>query len=166
MAELPKDIKRNDYPALSRYWAKRYREAASRLEEFNEANISQKHRIRELEVERDAERKARKAAEAVNAEAVLAKRTNLNARIESLEVERDEYMGLARRRRDAFVEAATERDELRAIVRDLSEHEDQPCQFDHHGYCQEHGWLETDPPCPIPRARAALGLLPSQEEQE
>lgn len=43
------------------------------------------------------------------------------------------------------------------LVRDLaSANFAHPCSFDHHGYCQEHGWLETDPSCPIPRARALL----------
>ena len=31
------------------------------------------------------------------------------------------------------------------------------CTFDHHGYCQEHGWFETEPACPHGRAKA-LGL--------
>lgn len=39
------------------------------------------------------------------------------------------------------------------VLRELSEVEDQPCRYDHHGYCQEHGWFETDPPCAIKRAR-------------
>jgi hypothetical protein len=44
-------------------------------------------RVTDLIRERDRERKARKAAEAVNAEVVLRRRTNLYERIESLEVE-------------------------------------------------------------------------------
>lgn len=44
------------------------------------------------------------------------------------------------------------------IIRDLVEHEDTGCSYDHHGYCQEHGYFETDPPCSIARGRALLGL--------
>lgn len=44
------------------------------------------------------------------------------------------------------------------LIRDLVEHEDTDCWYDHHGYCQEHGYFETDPPCSIARGRALLGL--------
>lgn len=30
---------------------------------------------------------------------------------------------------------------LRKLLRGLVRVEDQPCCFDHHGYCQEHDWL-------------------------
>lgn len=39
---------------------------------------------------------------------------------------------------------------LTEIVRDLID--DNPCRFDHHGYCQEHGWLREGK-CPVERAR-------------
>lgn len=45
-----------------------------------------------------------------------------------------------------------ELEQARALIRDLAD--DEPCShFDHHGYCQTHGWLETDPPCPHGRAQ-------------
>lgn len=37
-----------------------------------------------------------------------------------------------------------------------------PCFFDHHGYCQAHGWFDTDPGCPHGRAKA-LGLEEAEE---
>lgn len=27
-----------------------------------------------------------------------------------------------------------------------------PCWYDHHGYCQAHGWMATEPRCPHARA--------------
>lgn len=41
---------------------------------------------------------------------------------------------------------------LRALVHDLAD--PSPCNLDHWGYCQEHYWFATDPPCPHARARA------------
>lgn len=71
---------------------------------------------------------------------------------------------LSRTERDRWVKLAREMEardkrlqEAEGLVRDLAEAEfKRPCSFDHHGYCQEHGWFETDPPCPIPRAKALL----------
>jgi len=31
--------------------------------------------------------------------------------------------------------------------------DDTPCRLDHHGYCQQHSWLYTDPPCRQVRIR-------------
>jgi hypothetical protein len=44
-----------------------------------------------------------------------------------------------------------EYDRLVALIRDLTDPDD--CWFDHHGYCQAHGWMETDPRCPHARAK-------------
>lgn len=44
---------------------------------------------------------------------------------------------------------------MKAILEDLEENE--PCFYDHHGYCQAHGWFETDPVCPQKRLRDILG---------
>lgn len=44
----------------------------------------------------------------------------------------------------------------RELLRRFVEHEDQPCRFDHHGYCQEHG--TDEPPCAVRVARQLLGL--------
>jgi hypothetical protein len=41
-----------------------------------------------------------------------------------------------------------------AILRDLVDPDD--CWFDHHGYCQAHGWLEEGV-CPHKRAKDWLG---------
>ena len=40
--------------------------------------------------------------------------------------------------------------ELREVLGDLIDPD--PCWFDHHGYCQAHGWL-TDGECPQARAK-------------
>lgn len=48
-------------------------------------------------------------------------------------------------------ELEEENQKLRALVGDLAD--DGTCWYDHHGYCQEHGWFATDPQCPHARAR-------------
>jgi hypothetical protein len=40
------------------------------------------------------------------------------------------------------------------LIRDLADPD--PCWFDHHGYCQAHGWMATDPRCPHARAAARI----------
>lgn len=47
--------------------------------------------------------------------------------------------------------------ELRELIDDLTDPD--PCQFDHHGYCQTHGWFDTEPACPHARAKAILAGL-------
>lgn len=54
-------------------------------------------------------------------------------------------------------EFRSERDECRAKSAELMQLVDEmrdpdPCWYDHHGYCQAHGWMETDPRCPHARA--------------
>ena len=44
--------------------------------------------------------------------------------------------------------------ELLALLRDFLDPD--PCHFDHHGYCQAHGWFATEPACPHARARKVL----------
>lgn len=44
---------------------------------------------------------------------------------------------------------------LRALVTDLADPD--RCLFDHHGYCQAHGWMVVNPPCPHGRAQE-MGL--------
>lgn len=45
-------------------------------------------------------------------------------------------------------------DRLLELVEDL--HDPEPCWYDHHGYCQAHGWMATEPPCPHARAQRLL----------
>lgn len=45
-----------------------------------------------------------------------------------------------------------------ALVRDLTDPD--ACHFDHHGYCQAHGWMATRPRCPHVRAREFLARYP------
>jgi hypothetical protein len=49
--------------------------------------------------------------------------------------------------------AIVERD-YRALLEDLADPD--PCQYDHHGYCQAHGWLQIEPRCPHLRAKELL----------
>lgn len=44
--------------------------------------------------------------------------------------------------------------EAKTIIEDLADGDD--CTYDHHGYCQTHGWFETNPQCPHKRAKAKL----------
>lgn len=39
-----------------------------------------------------------------------------------------------------------------------------PCYFDHHGYCQAHGWFDTDPKCPHARAKELLAKQTDDKE--
>ena len=41
-----------------------------------------------------------------------------------------------------------------ALIEDFTG--DEPCQLDHHGYCQQHYWFETEPACPHARAKQLL----------
>ena len=45
--------------------------------------------------------------------------------------------------------------EAMVILRDLMDPE--PCRLDHHGYCQEHNWMDESP-CPQARARQFWGV--------
>lgn len=67
--------------------------------------------------------------------------------------------GLPRRELAGRVAAAErEVERLRKLLRGLVEVEDQPCRFDHHGYCQEHGWFGEPGECYTRDARIAVGL--------
>lgn len=46
-----------------------------------------------------------------------------------------------------------ENGQLLDLIYDLAD--DGQCRLDHHGYCQEHGWMETTE-CPHARARRVL----------
>lgn len=54
---------------------------------------------------------------------------------------------------------AAELEPLTDLVKDLTDPD--PCFFDHHGYCQAHGWMATDPACPHGRAHT---LFPDTKE--
>ena len=46
---------------------------------------------------------------------------------------------------------------LQARIKQLEElvdclYDDNPCEYDHHGYCQAHGWMDKSP-CPMKRIR-------------
>ncbi|MBE4761765.1 hypothetical protein [Streptomyces caniscabiei] len=47
-------------------------------------------------------------------------------------------------------QARAEKSSLLELVDDLRDPD--PCWYDHHGYCQAHGWTATDPRCPDARA--------------
>lgn len=44
-----------------------------------------------------------------------------------------------------------------ALIGEL--HDDSPCWYDHHGFCQGHGWMEADIECPHARAKTLLKNL-------
>jgi len=52
-------------------------------------------------------------------------------------------------------ELMAEINEFQASIRGLVEHEDEPCWYDHHGYCQAHA---IDLPCAIAVGRKLIGL--------
>jgi hypothetical protein len=54
---------------------------------------------------------------------------------------------------------AADRKSLTDLVKDLTNPD--ACHFDHHGYCQTHGWFATEPACPHGRAHA---LFPDTKE--
>jgi hypothetical protein len=59
-----------------------------------------------------------------------------------------------------------ERDIL-ALIDDLRDPD--PCHYDHHGYCQAHGWMTTTPRCPHARAADLLnarGYGPADDTTE
>lgn len=49
------------------------------------------------------------------------------------------------------------------LIADLTDPD--PCWYDHHGYCQAHGWFATDPSCPHARAKALRARADATEEQ-
>lgn len=49
---------------------------------------------------------------------------------------------------------------LLSLVRNLVDEGE--CQLDHHGYCQTHGWMATEPPCPHARAKELLDGRPGE----
>lgn len=59
----------------------------------------------------------------------------------------------------AEARAAEELKPLTDLVKELTDPD--PCHFDHHGYCQAHGWMATEPACPHSRAQA---LFPDTKE--
>lgn len=47
--------------------------------------------------------------------------------------------------------------ELLAVLGDIiTDEAEDPCWFDHHGYCQAHSWFHTQPSCPYARGRELL----------
>ena len=47
---------------------------------------------------------------------------------------------------------------VRSLIQDLTGNDDDPCQFDHHGGCQAHGYLTLEPGelCPQEQAKRWL----------
>ena len=66
------------------------------------------------------------------------------------------------RLRARVAELEAERDRLRELVGELVDDDD--CWFDHHGYCQAHGWCDTEPACPHARGKALAGKQPPEGE--
>lgn len=87
------------------------------------------------------------------AEAELADRDTA----ESADAAAGSYAGRAER-------VERQRDQLAALVRDFLDPD--PCQLDHHGYCQAHGWAHDGWHCPHARAREALAALDDEPATE
>ena len=91
---------------------------------------------------------------------LLAKRDEACYRHEVAEASAAIRAYVAQREREKDAEIAR----MKRIVEDLV-NEDDDCHFDHHGYCQAHGWLVSpkeddgnpDAECPQARAKRALG---------
>jgi hypothetical protein len=58
---------------------------------------------------------------------------------------------------------AKDREEMYEILFDFAESEPEPCRFDHHGYCQEHGWLAPGE-CRVARAKRVIERIAAQNE--
>lgn len=54
---------------------------------------------------------------------------------------------------EAVAKIIAENDRLRSLIADLFDAD--PCQFDHHGNCQAHGWF-GEAKCPHARAKEVL----------
>lgn len=52
--------------------------------------------------------------------------------------------------------ALVDRDQSAALTILADMVDPDPCWYDHHGYCQAHGWTQTEPRCPHARARELL----------
>lgn len=85
--------------------------------------------------------------------AIAAKQQRDNARIAELEAAHDAARDIARSNSHALDAAQAHIAELRALVADLADPD--PCNLDHHGYCQAHFWL-TEGRCPHARAADLL----------
>jgi hypothetical protein len=53
-----------------------------------------------------------------------------------------------------LIPAAEALSAVRVLIADLTDPD--PCQFDHHGHCQAHGWTDLDRRCPHARAKELL----------
>lgn len=61
---------------------------------------------------------------------------------------------LTESQRDVIRKLRSEEWQARLLLSELVSTE--ACQLDHHGYCQSHGWMRTEPTCPHGRAEALL----------
>lgn len=61
---------------------------------------------------------------------------------------------LVESQRDVIRRLRSEEWQTRLLLSELVSTE--ACQLDHHGYCQSHGWMRTEPTCPHGRAEVLL----------
>lgn len=69
---------------------------------------------------------------------------NDQARLQELRDERDEAISVGLK--------------FRELLQGFVEGETEPCRFDHHGCCQEHGWFGEPGECGVREAREMLGI--------
>ncbi|MGA4867479.1 hypothetical protein ACPB9J_33130 [Streptomyces lavendulocolor] len=55
-------------------------------------------------------------------------------------------------------------DQLIKLIADLVDTD--PCWYDHHGYCQAHFWMATEPRCPHARAMEIPEVAATLEEED
>ena len=72
------------------------------------------------------------------------------------------WEGAVRQQERPTPRSRAEAEAMVAIIRDMMEGEE-PCYYDHHGYCQAHGWLDASP-CPFKRAAALLAALTGEDK--
>lgn len=102
-------------------------------------------------------RKGEKFGIEFNPQALVTDWDGMVARVETAEADARSLHGDRARLAEALVRVTKEHaaalDAVADILRDLTDPGE--CSFDHHGYCQEHVWLQ-DGECPNARAKRWL----------
>ena len=107
--------------------------------------------------ERDAERRILKPSRLTELEAENA---SLRSMLAGTAEWRDKY-----RAELSALRAAQPLTRAIELLHAFADHEDRPCSFDHHGYCQEHDDFSGDG-CAIAKARALLDSLADKGNNE
>jgi hypothetical protein len=83
----------------------------------------------------------------------------LKEELEKERAGRREFAEKVNRATDVSIQLAAElrgrHDAMEKLLHRFVDHEDRPCGFDHHGFCQVH---DSDDPCAVAQGRALLAL--------